>query len=461
MASAIFRGKVWFSHWSWSASWSIDKKVLDSVIYNKKCGMCTKHFSRVQTYQNVKKHRCVKNYEGTSKAMEAQALVEMLERAPKKHNVSICTIISDDDSNGRAKAQFVSNGGQLRSAVEQPTFKADPSHRKRVFARAIYQLASAPKKTSNVTKGLASHLKYCYGACVKRNRHLSAEELSNKVTNVLEHICDNHDQCDVAWCYNKQATESGKLYNAPKEHRIDKENDPVTYLQLQKIFEQYANVQQMNYCNHPFDTQTNEALNQAIATVAPKNVCYSSSGSLFSRVAIVIGVHNLGNDSFFQRLLQELSVFPDGLSEYLRLRDKKKESKRIYRRKFDVKLKRSKQQKRSREEVFRERTDKSYGPGVGLTAGIPAPRKENGSNRGEQNNKRSKTCKCGSTSHQRTTHRECPLNASQKQQPQQAIVQPPPIVLPAPTPNALPEATPTPATPWPASTQTIINSSKK
>lgn len=191
----------------------------------------------------------------------------------------------------------------------------------------------------------------------------------------------------------------------------------------------------MNYCNHPFDTQTNEALNQAIATVAPKNVCYSSSGSLFSRVAIVIGVHNLGNDSFFQRLLQELSVFPDGLSEYLRLRDKKKESKRIYRRKFDVKLKRSKQQKRSREEVFRERTDKSYGPGVGLTAGIPAPRKENGSNRGEQNNKRSKTCKCGSTSHQRTTHRECPLNASQKLQTRQAIVQPPPIVLPAPTPD--------------------------
>jgi hypothetical protein len=73
---------------------------------------------------------------------------------------------------------------------------------------------------------------------------------------------------------------------------------PVTYLQLQKIFEQYANVQQMNYCNHPFDTQTNEALNQAIATVAPKNECYSSTGSLFSRVAIVIGVHNLGNDSF-------------------------------------------------------------------------------------------------------------------------------------------------------------------
>ncbi len=70
------------------------------------------------------------NYEGTLKAIEAQALVEMLERAPEQHNVVICSIISDDDSNGRAKVQFVINGGQLRRAVEQPSFKASPSHRK-------------------------------------------------------------------------------------------------------------------------------------------------------------------------------------------------------------------------------------------------------------------------------------------------------------------------------------------
>jgi hypothetical protein len=36
------------------------------------------------TYNNVKKHQCIKNYDGTSKAMEAQALVAMLERAAGK-----------------------------------------------------------------------------------------------------------------------------------------------------------------------------------------------------------------------------------------------------------------------------------------------------------------------------------------------------------------------------------------
>jgi len=84
-------------------------------------------------------------------------------------------------------------------------------------------------------------------------------------------------------------------------------NDPTTYLQL-FFFDQYAYVEQMAYCNHPFDMQTNESLNQAIATLAPKNVCYSSSGSLYSQVALVIGIHNLGYDFFKKRLLEELSV---------------------------------------------------------------------------------------------------------------------------------------------------------
>jgi hypothetical protein len=58
------------------------------------------------------------------------------------------------------------------------------------------------------------------------------EELVEKVKNVLEHVCDIHDRCDVAWCYNMKAKESNKVYNEPKEHWTDKTKDPVVYLQL-------------------------------------------------------------------------------------------------------------------------------------------------------------------------------------------------------------------------------------
>jgi hypothetical protein len=210
------------------------KKVLDSIVYNKNCTTCNKHMALTGSFNRLQKHYCLKNYEGTSKSMEAAALVKMLSRAPELNSVSVCTIISDDDSNGRAKAQHVSNGGKLAIHVEEPKFLAGPSHRKRVFARAIYNLASAPVKVSKVTKGLASHLKYCYGACVKRNHKLSAIQLSEKVYDILKHITDEHDCCDSAWCYDIKAKEESKVYNAPKEHRIDKVKDVLTYTQIKK-----------------------------------------------------------------------------------------------------------------------------------------------------------------------------------------------------------------------------------
>jgi hypothetical protein len=126
----------------------------------------------------------VKNYDGSSKSMEAAALTKMLTRMPEEKSVSICAIISNDNSKGRAKARHRENGGELPNNIDEPTFIADPLHWMRVCAHPIYNLASFLMKKSAVTKGLAAHLKYCYGACVKRNRNLPAQELSKKVFSI-------------------------------------------------------------------------------------------------------------------------------------------------------------------------------------------------------------------------------------------------------------------------------------
>jgi len=81
-----------------------------------------------------------------SKAMEAAALVEMLCRAPKKLNLSICIVLPDDDSDGRAKAQHVTNGGKLALTIEEPKFFPDPSQRNRVFAGQFTTYLLPPKK---------------------------------------------------------------------------------------------------------------------------------------------------------------------------------------------------------------------------------------------------------------------------------------------------------------------------
>jgi hypothetical protein len=50
---------------------------------------------------------------GTSKSMETAVLVKMLICMLEEKGVTIIAIISDDDSNGRRKAQHIDNGWQL------------------------------------------------------------------------------------------------------------------------------------------------------------------------------------------------------------------------------------------------------------------------------------------------------------------------------------------------------------
>jgi hypothetical protein len=85
------------------------------------------------------------------------------------------------------------------------------------------------------------------------------------------------------------------------------------------------------------------------------------------------------------------------LSKYLEQKDEKIEKKRKYKQRFNVKARWSKQQKKQREEIYKERTDISYGPGIAVVTEL-------------SNDKGGiQKCKCGSTLHSQTSHRDCPL----------------------------------------------------
>jgi len=129
----------------------------------------------------------------------------------------------------------------------------------------------------------------------------------------------------------------------------------------------YASVEMMEYCTHPHDTQTKEALNQAIANVAPKSMCYSGTVSLNSRIAIVIGMHNLGLYEFFASLSTKVGMQMTPVwSRFLHSKKKEKEWKKNYQQWFDVKVRRSKSQKKALQEIYKEHTDVSYGHAIGL-----------------------------------------------------------------------------------------------
>jgi hypothetical protein len=86
--------------------------------------------------------------------------------------------------------------------------------------------------------------------------------------------------------------------------------------------------------------------------MAPKSVSYSSTSSLNGRIALVIGVHNKGHLHFMTSYFAALGVdVGKSLRNFLVTKQKRKEWKKNYKRQILTKIKRSKQQQKTREEI--------------------------------------------------------------------------------------------------------------
>ena len=113
----------------------------------------------------------------------------------------------------------------------------------------------------------------------------------------------------------------------------------------------------MKMCHHPWDTQLNESLNQSISSYAPKNRNYSKSKSLENRVALVVGIHNLGPVDFFSKMFVAMGMqIGVKLSHWLHARQLGFEYQRKYQRKTGTKRRRAyKQMAMQRNQVLESR----------------------------------------------------------------------------------------------------------
>jgi hypothetical protein len=104
------------------------------------------------------------------------------------------------------------------------------------------------------------------------------------------------------------------------------------------VFDQYANVSMMAQCKHPFSMQTNKALNNAIANVAPQTVCYSGTISLHFRISLIIGIHNMGHVQYLTTLFNAIRVtMTPFLYRFFLQKSIQKEYKQSYVNKLEVK----------------------------------------------------------------------------------------------------------------------------
>jgi hypothetical protein len=330
----------------------LTKLILGVVCYSKLCALCdrnqpdppdedpdddTEDDAGATKLVPATGHRCPKNYAGSSKAMEPLAAVELLTAAYNTGRIYVDTVVGDDDSSTRKvlqtdwrtyEAEFPDipketywpvyyteknkekkllqpekMPGRLPWFVSPPTrFLCDPTHRIRVIAGYLFKLAKKYSETG-VMKTDCERLKENMGYAHKQFREvLTLEEYKAAWDAALWHMGNEHKFCNPSWC--PYAGTEPKKNKKDNTHAL--EQGEAKFQSLKKVFYTYNTPHYLAQMHHTYDSQKNEALNQRVAKVAPKNRTFCKTRSLQDRIALVVVIDSVGFEVGITRIMQKL-----------------------------------------------------------------------------------------------------------------------------------------------------------
>ena len=169
-------------------------KIIDSILCSKKCATCSRY---ERQDQDLPTHTCPKNYTGSSKAMEADGLLQAYIDLYRQSNgtLAISHVVTDDDSSMRALVSHhsaMNKKGVLPVFMPEPEWLVDPSHRTKVVAQAFYELANQKRAETECTSLDALRMKINWSSFIKQNRHKTIEEIMEIIDAPLEHMFHEH-----------------------------------------------------------------------------------------------------------------------------------------------------------------------------------------------------------------------------------------------------------------------------
>ena len=304
--------------------------------------------------------------------------------------------------------------------IPEPTFKADPSHRVKVIGKHFYALATKPMRESKVKNEHAKRMKKYWTYMInqqKRQPSENIEDVKKAAKAPLKHLFGNHENCDECWCLAKTAEKQGKVYISKDGPYLDMEKDKEVYEDLKKVCDRFSTDERLHEIMHDGDTQKNECLNMTLAHIAPKTTNYSHSSSLTNRVAINAGQQNGPRCSYWTKVYDNVGVdCCTNFIKHMKKIDDRREKTRERKKTIDYKRKRKHKTNAKllsqikEEQIIAQDNLGTYGSGAAIAA--------SGNSTRERNVRQKRSCKCGSDSHQRTSHQNCPLNKRNRQQQQ-------------------------------------------
>ena len=133
----------------------------------------------------------------------------------------------------------------------------------------------------------------------------------------MDHLFDDHHLCDASWCHTKNLPImilphpylwSKKRKRGKKTYYRSMVDDAELYEAMVKKYGKYISKKYLLQCQHSFDNQINEEMNNSIAAYTGKDKHYAGTSSLITRVLIADGVHLVGCHHFWISCFKLLEV---------------------------------------------------------------------------------------------------------------------------------------------------------
>ena len=301
----------------------LSRKAIAKSVCSKGCGFCKTWYTRNPIDDAPPPHQCFITHEGSSGSMEPKAVLEMYKFLYERQ-----VIVADDDSSIKAKMKWSNADHMLNSNtttapkiinskgnllirpdhggiprhMPQPSFVADPNHRRKTLASALYAFAglgkTSPKdqkeqhekkmekkkkkneisgtttKTTNwspkpwnmtMTTMDCRRLSKNFAFMARKLQYLETDdEIMDAGKAVLEHHFDNHDHCG-AWCKRKVLLQQLQQEPPPdndddgatdkkKKFYRDKQKDSELYHKLQSIIARFVTLEALKEVAHNMDT---------------------------------------------------------------------------------------------------------------------------------------------------------------------------------------------------------------
>jgi hypothetical protein len=273
---------------------------------------------------------CSKNYEGSSKGMEAEGALRNVRLLYEAHDVFIETFVMDDDSSTKSIlrhswSELIHRGvldkldwpktpsnrkkddhGRLPFLHPILDFLADQNHRVQTYASYFFKLSKLSRKITQCTANDAERMKRNFAYFLHMYRKHPFHEFQKAGQAVLEHHFNNHELCGD-WCpANKwQGEDKDKML----KYRCKKINAKL-YEQMKQIHDIYTEPDNLRDIWHEVHSNKCESLNGFITKFLPKHKHYCRTIVNRGRSYLAIVIDSVGYQKYYRILWKMLCLEP-------------------------------------------------------------------------------------------------------------------------------------------------------